>query len=160
MKQGKKVVLISLEMSQDVYASRIDANLTGITTTQLLEQRETVRDQLTRVHQVHQGSQLIIKEMTIGVTTASDVATFIHNLKLQGFNPDIVVVDYINLMSSTRGNKQAGMYERVKLCAEELRAVAQYFDIVIWTATQLNRTGYGIVPRAEHTSESMGLVHT
>jgi len=57
-----------------------------------------------------------------------------------GFNPDLIVVDYADLLKPERGVGE----KRFELSAifEDLRAMAIEFDVPIWTATQTRRLGH------------------
>lgn len=158
--QGKKVVIITLEMSEDLYASRIDANLAKTKSDELVSKEEMVKERIKFFQSTYQGSGLYIKQMPTGTASAYDIYRYIYDLKMTGFNPDVVIVDYLNLMKPVANYKGDGTYTRVKYIAEEVRAMAIELNVVVWSATQLNRSGYSAVPNASHTSESMGTVHT
>lgn len=80
----------------------------------------------------------------------------------QGFIPDIIMVDYINLMTSCR--YKAGMvnsYGMVKAVSEELRGLAVEQNVAILTATQTNRSGMNSSDiEMDQVSDSIGLVFT
>jgi replicative DNA helicase len=101
---------------------------------------------------------LVIKEYPPKTVTVRHIDTYITKLIQKGFKPDVIVVDYINLLHSSIGNNT---YERVKNVTEQLRAISYVFDFPIISATQLNRSGYDISdPGLNTLSESMGLGHT
>jgi replicative DNA helicase len=158
--QSKNTVIISLEMSQDLYASRIDANIAKTPSDNLVSQENVVEARLTEFQKLHGGAKLFIKQMPTGTASALDIYRYLYDLKINGFEPDVVIIDYLNLMKPTSVNQGDGTYTRVKYIAEEVRALAVELQVVVWTATQLNRSGYSAVPDASHTSESMGTVHT
>jgi hypothetical protein len=79
------------------------------------------------------------------------------------FKPDIVFIDYLNICASSR-MKQGGSvnsYTFIKSIAEELRGLAVERNVPIFSATQVNRTGYSSSDIGlEDTSESFGLPAT
>lgn len=78
-------------------------------------------------------------------------------------SPDLIVVDYLNICSSSRVKLSAGAnsYSYVKSIAEELRGLAVEFNVPILSATQVNRAGVGNTDvDMTNTSESMGLPMT
>ena len=84
------------------------------------------------------------------------------NLK-KNFVPDVIMVDYLNICASARIKPGNGVnsYTYVKSIAEELRGLAVEFNVPIWSATQLTRSGYGSSdPDLTDTSESFGLPAT
>ena len=62
------------------------------------------------------------------------------------FKPDIIFIDYLNICASYRIRRplnNANSYTLVKSIAEELRGLAVEFDVLIVSATQTTRSGYG-----------------
>lgn len=160
---GKNVLYISMEMSEEKVAERIDANLLDIKIGDLsLLPKENFLAKVARVKEKITG-RLIIKEYP---TTCAGVGHFRHllnELKLKNnFVPDIIYIDYLNLCMSAR-LKFSGVnsYNYVKSVAEEIRGLAVEFAVPIVSATQLNRTGYSDSDAGiEHTSDSFGLPMT
>ena len=79
------------------------------------------------------------------------------------FTPDIIFIDYLNICASSRlkANGGANSYTIIKSIAEELRGLAVEQNVPIFSATQVNRSGFtnsdfGL----EDTSESFGLPAT
>jgi hypothetical protein len=79
------------------------------------------------------------------------------------FSPDIIFIDYLNICASSRlkANGGANSYTIIKSIAEELRGLAVEQNVPIFSATQVNRSGFtnsdfGL----EDTSESFGLPAT
>jgi hypothetical protein len=73
------------------------------------------------------------------------------------------LVDYINICASSRIKPAAGVnsYTYIKAIAEELRGLAVEFNVPVWSATQLTRSGFGSSdPDMTDTSESFGLPAT
>ncbi len=160
---GKNVLYISMEMSEEKIAERVDANLLDIAINDIsLLPRETYMAKIARLKEKITG-KLIVKEYP---TTTAGVQHFRHLLnelkQKKNFVPDIIYVDYINLCMSSR-LKFTGVnsYNYIKAVAEELRGLAVEVGVPIWSATQLNRTGYSDSDAGlEHTSDSFGLPMT
>lgn len=71
--------------------------------------------------------------------TTSGLKQAMENITMvDGKNADIIFVDYPDLL---RINTGEDMYRAVGLMFEELRAIAQEYEAVMWTATQLGRRG-------------------
>ena len=82
-------------------------------------------------------------------------------LKAQGFVPDIIMVDYINLMASYRMKDNSNSYAYVKAIAEELRGVAMEFNCCVIAPTQTNRSGQNASDfELNEVSESHGISMT
>ncbi len=156
--QGKTVVLVSLEMSELMYAKRISSNITSLPINDLQSCASTVKDRVVSYQTGHPSSRLIIKEFPPNAITANQLAAYIKKLVNKGIKPDMIVLDYINLLHCTLGNNS---YERVKHAAEQVRALSYTFGCPIITATQINRSGINEAnPGVENISESIGLAAT
>lgn len=162
--QGKNVLYISMEMSEERIAERIDANLLN---TPIGSLRDMPKTQFTsRLESVKNKTQgkLVIKEYPTGSAHAGHFRALLEELKAKkNFIPDLVCIDYINICASqrVRASANANSYTLVKSIAEEIRAIAQEYKIPILTATQLNRGGIDSSDvEMTDTSESMGLVHS
>ena len=156
--QGKTVVLVSLEMSELMYAKRISANLSQVPIGELANHPDTVKQKVLAYKQTHPDSKLIIKEFPPNAITVSQLNAFLQKLTHQGIIPDMIVLDYINLLHAPIGNNS---YERIKYASEQLRALSYTYNCPIVTATQINRSGINVEnPGVEHISESIGLAAT
>ena len=156
--QGKTVLLISLEMSEMMYAKRLSSNITKIPIRNLRSESITLKQQIEEISSNNPKCKVLIKEFPPSTVTVSNIQGFIKNLQSQGVKLDAIVIDYINLVKSTIGTNS---YERVKYAAEQLRALSYIFNCPIITATQLNRSGYDINnPGLETIGESIGLAAT
>jgi replicative DNA helicase len=156
--QGKTVVLVSLEMSELMYAKRIASNITHIPIADLNASADIVKTKVVDYSGHHPNSKLIIKEFPPNAITASQLNAFLQKLEHKGIKPDAVILDYINLLHCPIGNNS---YERVKHAAEQLRALSYTYECPFITATQINRSGMNEHnPGVEHISESIGLAAT
>jgi DnaB-like helicase C terminal domain len=107
--------------------------------------------------------ELIVKEYPTSSVGAAHFRHLLNELKVKkGFVPDIVYIDYINLCISSRlkgGNHNS--YTIVKAISEELRGLAMEFNVAIFSATQLTRSGFTASDVGlEDTAESFGLPAT
>jgi len=162
--QNKNVLYITLEMAEERIAERIDANLMNITLDQLKDIPKSIYDgRIEKLRDKLQG-KLIIKEYP---TTGAHVGHFkalLNELQLKRqFKPDIIVVDYLNICSSSRfkAGSNINSYTLIKSIAEELRGLAVEENLPILSATQTTRGGYGNTDvELTDTSESFGLPAT
>ena len=163
--QGKNVLYITMEMSEERIAERIDANLLNVPMDQL---ENLSKDMFTdRVGQISQKTtgKLIIKEYPTGAAHSNHFRALLNELKLKkNFMPDIIFIDYLNICSSSRMKGMGGAinsYSYIKSIAEELRGLAVEFDVPVVSATQTTRGGFNNDDVGlEDTSESFGLPAT
>lgn len=157
--QGKTVIVISMEMSETVYAKRISSQLSKIPLGTIAGRTDELKDFI-RDYKNKKNSRLFIKEYAPKEITVNHIRAYIQQLiNKKGIKPEAIIVDYINLIQSTvvTGNS----YTDVKQVTEQLRALSYIFECPVVSATQLNRSGYDKAdPGLEATSESMGLAHT
>jgi len=162
--QNKNVLYITLEMSEERIAERIDANIMDITMDELAElPREMYEARLKSCTRGVSG-RLIVKEYPTSAANVGHFRVLLDELRMKKqFTPDIVFVDYINICSSARfkSGNNINSYGYVKAIAEELRGLAMERDVPIVSATQVNRAGFSSTDvDLTDTSESFGLPHT
>lgn len=161
---GYNVLYITLEMSEDAISKRIDANLLNIPMDELeLVPKDVYEKKITKIKEKTTG-KLKVKEYPTSQAGAAHFRFLLSELRMkENFVPDIIYVDYINICMSSRfkPGKSSGSYEYVKAIAEELRGLAVEFDVPLFTATQLTRSGYSNSdPGLDDTAESFGLPAT
>jgi replicative DNA helicase len=155
--QGKNVLLISLEMSEMLYARRICTNVTKIPINDLALNLHTLRAAINE-HKDETKGRLLIKEFPPSTITPNQLKGFVKKIIDSGIKIDAIVLDYLNLLHSPTGTNS---YERVKNVTEQMRAMSYVFNCPVISATQLNRGGFSVAnPNLATISESVGLAAT
>lgn len=158
LQQDKNVLLISLEMSEFMYAKRISAQLTQIPHSDLKTFTEELKEQVKHI-QNKINSKLVIKEYPPKTITVRQIDSFITKLIHKGFKPDVVVIDYLNLLSPL--TKSQNTYSEIKEVCEQLRALSFKYNIPFVSATQIGRQSFNTTsPGMESVSESIGISST
>ena len=162
--KGQNVLYITLEMSEERIAERIDANLMNIPIMDLKDlSKPMFDDRIAKVNEKIQG-RLIVKEYPTASAHSGHFKALINELKLKrNFHPDIVFIDYLNICTSNRfkPGSSANSYTIIKSIAEELRGLAVELNVPIFSATQTTRGGYNSSDvELTDTSESFGLPAT
>ena len=161
--QNKNVLYITLEMSEEKIAERIDANLLNVNIQSLMNlSHGDFETKITKLSKKTQG-KLIIKEYPTASAHSGHFKSLLNELSLKkSFKPDIIFVDYLNICASSRYKGSAvNSYTYVKSIAEELRGLAVENNVPIVSATQTTRSGYGNSDvDLTDTSESFGLPAT
>lgn len=161
--QGKNVLYISLEMAEEKIGERIDENLLDMDVDTLHSTSRGVFMSKIDAIKKKTAGRLIIKEYPTSSAHTGHFRALLNELRLKnGFIPEIIYIDYINIAASARLKKGgSNSYEWVKAIAEEFRSLACEFNVAIVTATQVNRDGYGDTEvDLTNTSESWGLPAT
>ena len=163
--QGKNVLYITMEMSEERIAERMDANLLDVPIDQLEHLSKEMLTNKVSTIAARTNGKLIIKEYPTGQANTSHFRALLNELKLKkNFIPDIIFIDYLNICASSRMKGMGGAinsYSYIKAIAEEIRGLAVEFDVPIVSATQTTRAGYSSSDIGlEDTSESFGLPAT
>jgi replicative DNA helicase len=161
---GKNVLYITMEMSEEKIAERIDANLLNVTVDELsILPKDAYDKKIARVKEKTVG-KLIIKEYPTASAGSAHFRHLINELRIKrNFTPDVIYIDYLNICCSSRirTGSNVNSYTYVKAIAEELRGLAVEFNVPIVSATQTTRSGYGNSDvELTDTSESFGLPAT
>ena len=162
--QGLNVLYITLEMAEEKNAERIEANLMNITIDDLHDIPKDLFDKKIKKVKKATSGRLIVKEYPPASANVNHFRNLLNELKLKRkFIPEIIFVDYLNIMSSSRlkyGNT-VNSYNYVKSIAEEVRGLAVENNLPICSATQTTRSGFTDTDFGlEDTSESFGLPAT
>ena len=158
----KNVLFVSLEMTDMEISRRIDANLLHHPANELgkINKAEFTK----RLDDIAELSgNLVIKDFAAGTFSVLTLKSLINELKANnGFVPDLICIDYIGLMTSTRTTiAQSGGYSFFKSIAEELHGFAKTEDTIIFTAAQLNRGAYDNLDSGlDSIADSLGVIQT
>jgi replicative DNA helicase len=137
-KLGKPVLFASLEMSKDEIALRMIASLGRVNLTAL--QNGHLDDQawanVARAQaQLAEYTDLIIDDNP--AMTITHLSEGIRRMRRNGMMPALVVVDYLQLMSS--GRRAESRQVEVSDLSRSLKKLAGEFDIPVVVGSQLNR---------------------
>lgn len=134
---GFNVAIFSMEDGELGYASRLDANLMNTTLAYMKEKALAMNTTFESVINDNLG-QIKIKEYPTGMPTVNNFRAVLQDWKIkEGFIPDIIFIDYINIMQSVKNSSNG--YENGKHVAEDIRGLGVELNIPVVTATQGNR---------------------
>jgi replicative DNA helicase len=132
--QGKTVVYYTLELKDTVVGQRFDCCITDVP---LQDHKERKTEIINKIKDI--SGTLIIKEYPTKSASVQTLKNHIEKLRKRGIEPDMVLVDYADLLRPSRstGEKRHELEETY----EGLRGLAQSYEIPVWTASQTNRGG-------------------
>ncbi len=133
VKQGLTVIHYTLELNAQYVGLRYDTIVSGQPTGNLQYHKEEV---LKKINQLK--GNLVIKYYPTRTASVNTISSHLQQCELQGIKPDLVLVDYADIMKATQHFKEKR--HSIGLVYEELRGIAGEFDIPIWTASQANRS--------------------
>lgn len=139
MCEKTNVLIYTLEMNEQVYAERLFRRYTGLTKEELRGNLGEVKKVLRNIMGMT-GSRLFIKSFPSKSITVEQLHANIRAVKMHGFNPSVIFVDYADLLRPT--SKRQDKREELGDIFVDLRGVAQMENIPIWTPTQGNRGSY------------------
>ncbi len=152
MRRGKNVVHYTFELAETQVGKRYDANLVGVNSNSIRENREKIKKFYAENEDL---GKLIIKEYPTRTCSVNMIRNHIEKLKMRGFVPSMVVIDYADIMKSSKSYDS--IRHELMLVYEELRQLGQDMNLPIWTASQSNRAGSGAdVVGLENMSEAYG----
>lgn len=163
VRQGKNVLYVTLEMAEEEIARRVDANNFDLPINKVEKiAKDKYSNAIQRIRSKTNG-KLVIKQFPTGSAHVGHFRNLLQELWLKkNFKPDAIVVDYIGICASSRikmGNTNSYFY--IKAVAEELRGLGIEFEVPVWTAVQVTRTGYSSNDvDITDTAESFGLPAT
>jgi replicative DNA helicase len=134
LKAGMNVVHYTFELAETVIAKRYDSCLTGFPLNTLADHKDAIWKQIKDFE-----GKLIIKEYPTKTASTNTIRAHLTKLIQSGIKPDMIIVDYADLMRTTSQRKEKR--EELESIYEELRAIMQEHNVVGWTASQTNRTG-------------------
>jgi replicative DNA helicase len=151
MRVGKNVVHYTFELTETAVGIRYDSNLCNIPSNDVPDSKELI---MSRYEKMELG-RLIIKEYPTGSASVNTIRNHLEKVMMKGFIPSLVVIDYADVMKSTR--QFDSLRHELKLIYEELRNLSMDMNIPIWTASQSNRSGAtSDVVGLENMSEAYG----
>jgi replicative DNA helicase len=153
--EGHNVVYVSLELSENLCAMRLDSMLTGLGTRDLFRNIDDVGLQI-RMTGKKSGSLQIV-QLPNGITV-NDLKAYIKEYQIQtNTRVDAVLLDYLDLMMpAQRKVPPSDLFVKDKLVSEELRNFAVEGKYLFSTASQLNRSAVD-EPEFDHSHISGGL---
>lgn len=133
IKAGLNVVHYTLELNDAYVGQRYDAVLTGIAAQNL----KYNIDEVTAAVEKLKGN-LVIKYYPTKTASCSTIRAHIEKMILIGKKPDLVIVDYADLLRGAVARKE--MRHELESIYEDLRGVAGEYEVPLFTASQANRS--------------------
>jgi hypothetical protein len=132
-KLGKTVVHYTLELNEGYVGQRYDSVLTGIPVPKLKFEIDEVRKQVEGL-----SGDIVVKHWPTKSAGLNTMRASLDKLKLQGKTPDIIICDYADLL---KGNSRKERHEELEEIVEGLRGIAGEYEVPLFTASQINRSG-------------------
>lgn len=160
MLNGIDGVYVTLELSEELCSMRIDSMITGVATREIFKDLDTVEMKIKMVGK--KAGSLRIKYMP-AQSNVNDLRAYLKELQVQtGRRIGYLCVDYLDLLMPVSAKvSPSDLFVKDKYVSEELRNLAKELNIVLVTASQLNR---GAVEEVEfdhsHISGGISKINT
>jgi replicative DNA helicase len=134
VKLGLNVVHYTLELSEAYVGKRYDAHFVNEPVNAIHLNKEKVNKYLENLK-----GTLTIKEYAPGVAAISTIEGHIAKMTDLGYPPDMVLIDYVDLLKSSSGVKDEK--EKLDNTYISTKALARTLNIPVWSVSQVNRAG-------------------
>jgi len=137
--QGLNGVFLSLELSEELCAMRIDSMAANLSTKDVFKEIDTVELKIKMLGK--KSGNLRIKYMP-AQSNVNQIRAYLKELEVQtGRKTDFIMVDYLDLVMPVSAKvSPSDLFVKDKYVSEELRNLAKEFNILMITASQLNRS--------------------
>ena len=134
VKAGFNVNHYTLELSEAYVGKRYDACFTNISVAQIQEHRTDVEKAVSTL-----PGRLVIKEYPTGKATISTIESHIQKCRDLDQAPDLVLIDYVDLLRANRISKERK--EEIDDVYVATKGLAREMNVPIWSVSQVNRAG-------------------
>jgi replicative DNA helicase len=181
IKDGKNVLLVSLEMIDKEVMKRVHANAMELPINSLLDLNKTPeqlaiiekersimdKEQIMTAYNKMKSSgtcgKFFIKDYPSNAFSPLMLENLVESYRMEkGIEFDIIFLDYLGIMKSDLVSPNVGLYSYVKSIGEETRAVAKKLAVPIVSASQLNRGSINNTTDTDNSniSDSIGTAMT
>jgi len=139
----RNVLYVTLELSDSMSALRA---LGVITKKPISKRRLDFKDEMMGIvnHLKNSGEvgTLAFHEFPPDEISVDDIHALVDHLRRsKGWSPDVIIIDYLELMVSRRASDNREDYVKQKSVSTQVRGLAQKENVVLFSATQTNRSG-------------------
>jgi len=131
---GFNVIHYTLELGEGYVGRRYDSFFTQIPVNKIIQHKTKVEEVTSML-----PGELIIKEYPMGKASISTIESHIKKCIDLDFKPDLVIIDYVDLLSSRRKNKERK--EEIDDIYTSTKGLARELKLPIWSVSQVNRAG-------------------
>jgi len=133
-KLGYNPIHYTLELGESYVGLRYDAYHTKIPVDTIREHKDKVEEVVPNLK-----GELIITELISGKATVTTIEAHIGKMKDLGFKPDLIIVDYADLMTTTK--RTVDRKAEIDYINLKLKGMAKELDLPVWSVSQVNREG-------------------
>jgi replicative DNA helicase len=132
-RQGKTVAHYTFELNENYVGLRYDTVFSGIESGQIINHPDEIKNLVDTI-----PGEIIVKFYPARAFTVHTIHAHLDSLISNKMKPDIIIVDYADLMRST--DRADARHQELGFIYEELRALGSEFKVPCWTASQAQRS--------------------
>jgi hypothetical protein len=132
---GYKVIHYTLELSEAYVGKRYDAFYTKISVSEVSFNKDKVINALKDME-----DNVIIKEYSPKIASLTTIQSHIQKTKDLGFKPDLILIDYVDLLKAP-SKKSRDRKEEIDDLYYGTKSLAKELQLPIWSVSQVNRAG-------------------
>lgn len=138
---GQDVLLITFELDTIKTAMRcLGVAAQDVPLNKMPERKDYVTRIVKQMERTY-NKRFLIVEWPPDECSVSHIYALLDNLRrTDGWHPDVVIIDYMDLMVSRNVEYNKDEYTRQKHIANEIRGLAKNENVLVFTATQTNRS--------------------
>jgi archaellum biogenesis ATPase FlaH len=136
--QGLNGVYLSLELSEGLCAMRMDSMVANVSTKEVFKDLDTVE---MKVKMTGKKSGVLQIKYMPAQSNVNQIRSYLKELQIQtGMKLDFIMVDYLDLVMPVSAKVSPNdLFVKDKYVSEELRNLSKELNILMITASQLNR---------------------
>jgi replicative DNA helicase len=152
--QRKRVLHITLEVAEARMMLRYERRFSGLSSREIIDDHELLEKVLKRIEKLKGG--LIVKGFPAKSITVEGIHNHIEMIKAEGFIPDLIIVDYIDLVKPSITGE---VRHQLSDIMANLRGLGAEHKVPIWSASQVNRKAVNKqIIRKEDIAEDFGKI--
>ena len=171
LKKKKRVIYISLELTEEETMQNILTSMTGFTLGELMKEENRVAfNEKVSIFRNMYGDNVIVKFYKPNAITADTIHNFIQkvinvkkNKGIYDWRPDIIILDYMDKMLPIERVKNASIYETGANVASDCKNLAITFECPVVTGSQVGRSAWNLtgdeVVSIASVAESAAKIH-
>jgi replicative DNA helicase len=145
IKMGKKVIYLSLEMDCMSIARRFTSQFAMVPHAHLSKHKKEIQDLVDiNTREFVDKNRFIIKQFPSGTLDVAGIRSYVEQLVISGFKPDLLIIDYPGEMKDVPG---ISTWESKYRIMRDIRGLAIIHNMCVFVAIQPNKLA------ASHTLE-------
>ena len=139
VQQGLSGVYITLELSEGLCSMRLDSMMTETSSRDIFKEIDNIEMKVKMLSK--KAGQFRVKYMP-AQSTVNDIRAYCKELQIQtGMKVDFLCIDYLDLLMPVSAKvSPSDLFVKDKYVAEEIRNLAKELNVLLVTASQLNRS--------------------